>query len=154
MSELVGSAEDTRLLVARNINVTKWLASRMSDKTYVHASIEIEFDGDRLSNATLGNLYILKDKWDRAHQCVYFALLAIMYEFKNANEHMIMVSCGALRLVGRIRYADIMFLNRKREAIVLAEIDSMRRSLPNAHAFCMEYFGLMPGLRAMPLWSL
>jgi hypothetical protein len=146
----IESALDIRLHVARNINVTKWVDSSLCLESYKISSIEIEFEGNGTDR--VGDLYIVKTKRD-AYYAVWGELNYALFNYTEGHDILsrYMIMGTDVSLPGRIRYADLMLLTSEMKELVVFEIDCQGRSLSNVQAFCLEYFGLMPHLRAVVL---
>jgi hypothetical protein len=141
------SGKDIRVLVARRIKVCKWIKSSINSNRR-HIYFEVEFNGERVSTQTVGDLYIIKAR-DFVQQA---AVTSFNYELNMFMENYwarnFTVCAYGDSVSGRGRVRDIdTFVWRNRDVIAILEADCKSRSLPAAHTFCLEHFAVLPSLR-------
>jgi hypothetical protein len=155
--------EDTRLLVASDINVDKWLRGTVGDQDR-KICYEIEFRDHKLDTKTNGDLYIVKRAID-FDMCLGYSQLFLAFE--RCKKHPSLeglyihdVKGCILKCLGRLRVPDFAVYDAVGcdEKIsdcpcLIVEFETERRSLCVAHKYCSEYFGLMPALKAVILFK-
>jgi hypothetical protein len=148
--DCIKKGQDLRLLVARDINVYKWMKSSLSkERRWVY--FEVEYNGDRVNKRSVGDLYIIKNR-DYLQQLALdrLNLLIIHYMEQNGDFFTTCPGCESIDGHNRIRDVDT-FLWFNEEVIAIFEVDCKSRSLPFAHAYCLEHFVVTPSLRAVLL---
>lgn len=141
---------NTRLLVARHINVCKWINSDVRfDRRQVF--FEIEFKGEEINKSTIGDLYITRAR-DGVQSVVMNRLNAQTINFMMQNKCFFTTCTGGdiLTMTGRMRDVDS-YINLNQTVIAIFEADCRSRDLPAAHTYCLEHFAAGPTLRAVLL---
>ena len=153
-------SEDKKVLLAKCVNVQKWLHSGINERmgnVFVVADFK---NGDNLTDSTVADLWIVKVQ-NKPHELVATEVAAMLVFFRNMHGNLrLAVGGGNMSLPGTVRRPDTAVSPRSIPEIlngqsalprVLVEIEFEHRSIRKAHKFCLEYFALIPVLQAVVL---
>ena len=153
-------SEDKQVLLAKSVNVRKWLHSGINERmgnVFVAAAFK---NGEDLTDSTVADLWIVKVQ-NKPHELVASEITVMMVGFRNMHGNLLAVAGGNMTLPGTIRRPDTAVSPRSIPEIlngqsalprVLVEIEFEHRSIRKAHTFCSEYFALIPVLQAVVLF--
>jgi hypothetical protein len=130
--------------------VNKWIKSRISqDRRWVY--FEVEYSEENVTTKWVGDLYIVKAR-DYLQQLALNILNLLAYQHMEENEGFFATCSGGDTVDGPGRIRDIdSYLWFNQAVVAIFEADCRCRSLPSAHAYCLEHFAITPSLRAVLL---
>jgi hypothetical protein len=153
-------SDDKQVLLAKDVRVRKWLHSGINENMGNVFVMAVFKSGDNLTDSTVGDLWIVKVQ-NRPHERVVQCVGAMLVRYQEMyGERLLVVGGGNLELPGCIRRPDNAVsprgvpevLNGQRDMPrMLFEVEFEHRSIGKAHRFCLEYFQLIPELRAVVL---